>query len=296
MLMKQLIKKLAIIALSGFTAVALASEKSFVWKVSHSESGDGRIMYLGGTVHVLGADDYPLPAVFDKAYASSEELIFEMDLGEQQTANFQQAMMKKMFYPAGTTLASEVDQKTLNELKKYCDLNRFPLAQFLQMKPGMVSITISMNELMKLGMNQQGVDSFYYAKAKQDGKSIIGLETIAEQIDFLATMGSENPSKLILQTLDEASEIETLFPIIKQAWRKGDAKQLDQLMVESMQKDYPGVYKSLLVERNNNWMPKLEQELKDKDVEFVLVGAAHLVGKDGLLTQLKNKGYTVETY
>jgi uncharacterized protein len=54
------------------------------------------------------------------------------------------------------------------------------------------------------------------------------------------------------------------------------------------------LYQRLLVERNKNWLPKLEALFARKGAAFVVVGAAHLVGPDGLVAMLKAKGYTVE--
>ena len=54
------------------------------------------------------------------------------------------------------------------------------------------------------------------------------------------------------------------------------------------------MYQRLLVERNRNWMPKLESFFDRRGHTFVVVGAAHLVGPDGLLVMLKSKGYQIE--
>jgi uncharacterized protein YbaP (TraB family) len=61
-----------------------------------------------------------------------------------------------------------------------------------------------------------------------------------------------------------------------------------------MNKEFPELYQSLLVQRNNNWMPKIDQYLSDKQVEFIIVGSLHLHGAEGLLKKLKDKGYLLE--
>jgi hypothetical protein len=60
-----------------------------------------------------------------------------------------------------------------------------------------------------------------------------------------------------------------------------------------MQQDFPEVYQTLLVERNEAWMPQLEAMFASKEVEFVLVGALHLAGKDGVLAKLGARGYRI---
>jgi uncharacterized protein YbaP (TraB family) len=57
--------------------------------------------------------------------------------------------------------------------------------------------------------------------------------------------------------------------------------------------DSPELYQRLLVERNHNWIPRVERCLKEKSACFVVVGAAHLVGPDGLPTLLAKLGYKV---
>ncbi len=54
------------------------------------------------------------------------------------------------------------------------------------------------------------------------------------------------------------------------------------------------MYQRLLVERNKNWMPKIEALFTRRGRALVVVGAAHLVGPDGLLAMLRSKGYIVE--
>ena len=288
--MKHLMVASLLFVLIGLPSISVAG--GFVWAVKSPQHNTDPL-YLGGTIHVLSADDYPLPKVFDKAYTASSSLIFEMDLGLQNTPAFQQSMAQILFYKDGQRLDQVLGNKAWAKFVSWCESNQIPANQFLGMKPGLAAITISMTELIKLGVTQEGVDSYYYQKAVADKKHFLGLETVEEQLGFLASMGGSHPDQLISQTLDEVNEIATLFPKVKQAWREGDASGLNALMVVSMQQDYPEVYQSLLVDRNQAWLPKIEKEINDKGSEFVLVGAAHLVGKDGLLAQLRAKGYTV---
>ena len=279
-----------LLLLLGLPKISLA--EGFVWVVESPQKNTDSV-YLAGTIHLLSADDYPLPKVFDKAYSASNSLIFEMDLGLQTTPAFQQLMAQVLFYKEGQRLDKVLGDKVWAKFVSWCESNQLPVEPFLTMKPGLVAITISMTEMIKLGMTQEGVDSYFYQKALVDKKPLLGLETAEEQLGFLASMGGGRPDQLISQTLDESDEISMLLPKIKQAWREGDASGLNTVMVLNMRQDYPDIYQSLLVDRNQAWLPKIEKEINDKGSEFILVGAAHLVGKDGLLAQLKAKGYTV---
>jgi uncharacterized protein YbaP (TraB family) len=56
--------------------------------------------------------------------------------------------------------------------------------------------------------------------------------------------------------------------------------------------DAPEVYETLLAGRNRRWMPKVESCIQTSRC-FVVVGAAHLLGSDGLIALLKARGYSV---
>jgi uncharacterized protein YbaP (TraB family) len=55
----------------------------------------------------------------------------------------------------------------------------------------------------------------------------------------------------------------------------------------------PQLRAQLLVARNRKWLPQIETMLKSGKVHFVTVGAAHLVGRDGVVEMLRAKGYKV---
>ncbi len=74
------------------------------------------------------------------------------------------------------------------------------------------------------------------------------------------------------------------------AWKAGDAPTVERIVLQELRKE-PGMYQRLLVDRNKDWLPKIEALFARKGRTFVVVGAAHLVGSDGLLAMLKAKGY-----
>ena len=78
-----------------------------------------------------------------------------------------------------------------------------------------------------------------------------------------------------------------------EAWKTGNAAKIEPLLLEIM-KQYPGIYKKFLTDRNRVWLPKIEELLRGEKIVFVVVGMAHLVGKDGVVESLKKKGFRVE--
>ena len=80
------------------------------------------------------------------------------------------------------------------------------------------------------------------------------------------------------------------------AWRNGDVERLGALAIDEVRTETPVTYRIINVERNDAWVPQLQQMLdgaKQGDT-MVVVGAMHLLGSDGVVDKLRAKGYKVE--
>lgn len=265
---------------------------SSVWKVSKN----GTELYLGGTCHILRSSDFPLPDEFDRAYAGSDLLVFETDIGEMNMPEVQQKLLSKMVYADGTGLKDHLSAEVYESLTRFCDSIGFPLSSLNSFKPEMVMLTLELMDLQMLGISEEGVDMYFYRQNQQDKKKVLQLETIDQQIDIITSMGAGDEDDYVRHSLEELSRTEKIMGQIIDHWKRGDGQDLYHLFVEPMKRDYPEIYETLLVARNEAWLPKIEEFAKTPEKEFVLVGFAHLVGEDGLIEQLKNLGYKVEKF
>jgi hypothetical protein len=157
-------------------------------------------------------------------------------------------------------------------------------------------LTLMMAELQRLGMADSGVDLFFNRKAIADRKSLGQLETVEKQLEVLENMAKGREDELILSTLSDLKQLSTLMTDLKTAWRTGNINKLDEIGVTPMRKDFPALYQSVLVERNNSWLPQIEAFLKTPETELILVGSLHLAGQDGLLAKLQRLGYKIEPF
>jgi len=267
-----------------------ASAESSVWKAQK----DNSIIYLGGTCHILRETDYPLPPEFDKAYKASEVVVFETDIGKLQDPSAQQRLLAKALYADGSTVDKHLSARTYAELSAYCESKGIPLKALSQFKPSLLMATLTVLEFMKLGVTQQGVDMFFYGLANKDKKVVERLETVDEQIDYLVSMADGNEDEFVSYSIKDMETIRQQFKILADAWRKGDAEKLDELMVAELKTQQPKLYKKLITDRNRNWLPLIDAYRKTHGTKFVLVGVGHLVGPDGIIEALKKKGYKVD--
>lgn len=284
--MKRILVTFLVQLITGSVAIADSS----VWKVQSDDS----VLYLGGTCHVLREIDYPLPEEFQKAYDASVTLVFETDIKALSDPNTQQILISKGMLSDGQTLEHVLSPKVYQALSTYCDQVGLPATSLGRFKPSMVMLTLMAVEFQKIGVTQNGVDLHFFQKAVTDEKTTLGLEPVEQHINMVLTMGEGDEDGFVMHTLEDLKGAGQIIEGLIKAWRGGDENTMNKMLVEDLKKEYPTLYQSLLVDRNLDWLPKIEQYLESEDVELILVGAAHLAGQDGILESLRDRGYEVE--
>jgi uncharacterized protein len=261
-----------------------------VWKISDADS----TVYLAGSIHLLREKDLPLPAVFERAYAEAEELVFEIDMATMSAPDSAQKMRALGSLPAGEELGDKVSGATMERLGEYLKKRGMPRGVFDTFTPGMVYLTIGALEVARSGAKPDlGLEMVYFGKSVRDGKPSSGLETVAFQMSRFNEFGTEFIEELITESIAEADESPEVFDAIVAAWRSGDEEALGDLILEQTG-PHSRLHEILLVDRNRNWIPGIEKHLAtNRDVMF-LVGAGHLVGEDSVVDLLREKGYEVK--
>lgn len=280
--------KWAILAL-GLTLSGLAQAAS-VWKVTDGDN----TLFLGGTLHILSPQDYPLPDAYQQAYSQADSLVFETDIAALDSAEFTQQSLALLTYQGKGSLADDISPATLKALDEYLAARGLDSKQFMDFKPALVGITLSMIEFKRMGLTSQGVDNYFYALGEKDGKNLAWFETPKQQLEFIANMGAGEEDAYLQYTMQDINDMSSEIETMKNDWLTGDMDALYDLAMDDLAKQYPKVYDELLTERNHAWLPKITQLMTTPEIEFVLVGTMHMAGEDGVLALLKAKGYIIE--
>ncbi|MCL1928788.1 MAG: TraB/GumN family protein [Treponema sp.] len=262
---------------------------SSVWKVSK----DGNTLFLGGSIHILREADFPLPAGYDSAFSQSAILVLETDVEKMAEPEIVQYLMSRMILSGNTTLQSILDPDIYKMLEKECSKYGLSLNTFSKLKPSMVITILSMVQIQKYGFTQQGIDMYYLDMAKKENKPVHFLETVQTQIDALAGMGEGYENDYVRYSLNDMENTETEIEVLLAEWKNGNPSKSEAILSE-MEEEWPLIYKTLVGDRNNAWIPQIKKFLASGQVYFVIAGLLHLHGKDGLLRQLKDSGCTIE--
>lgn len=267
-----------------------AQEKSFLWKV---QSKQGAI-YVLGSIHYLKRENYPLRKSIQDAFENCRTLVFEIDLSSAPPERAQQLMLEKARYRDGTLLQQHITSQTYKLAERRAQELGIDISQMSPFKPWFVALSLLSLKLQKMGFDPNyGLDRFLADQAKRGDKIIRGLESLEFQFGLLDQLSSSEQDSMLRQTLDELDLLDKSLDQLVESWLTGNARAVEDLLLASM-KEYPAVYRKVVIDRNRRWLPDLIKMLEQGEKALVVVGAAHLVGQDGLIELLKQRGYTVE--
>lgn len=286
-------RALAAIVLFVLVSTPVLAQKAgsqFMWKV---EGPGGSSAYLLGSLHVLTADSYPLHATINKAFAESKTLVEEVDIDEMSDPTFMMAALSKAMLTDGRTLDQVIAPELFAEVKACAEKAGLPMMALQRMKPWLVAIALMAPTLQAAGFKPElGIDRHFFDRAKDSGMKRQALETMAFQLDQFDTLPPKLQEALLKSTIDDLDTQVSGVRDMAQAWTFGNVAAIEKLTLASLQ-EAPELYQRLLVDRNLNWIPHVEACIKNNSGCFIVVGAAHLVGPDGLPALLTKKGYKV---
>ncbi len=270
-------------------ASATPIRKALFWKVSSADN----TAYLLGSVHLGSKEMYPLPKELEDAFEKSSALIVEVDINHVDQAKMQGFVMANGMYTGDDTLWDHISKDNRKRLEAFCEKFGLPAAAMAKMKPWMASMMVATLPMMRNGMEAGlGIDKYFLDKAEKSRKRIVELESAEWQLKLLSSITDQMldqylESMIVQDSLAEAKKLQ-------EAWMSGDPVRVDKLVRESMAKSPESLNKAMLGDRNPHMADIAEQFLKGKEQGFLVAGAAHMVGKDGVVELLRQRGYKVE--
>ncbi|MFM5557685.1 TraB/GumN family protein [Aeromonas rivipollensis] len=247
--------------------------------------------WLLGSIHAGKPSLYPLPDPVERAWQQSRALVMEVDMTHISQAQWQE-MGAITRLVDGKTLKDHLPMDLYRRTLTAAGQNGLTEAMLAPLRPWFAAITLTQAALERTGYRGEfGVDQHFAKRANDGGKPIVGLETLLEQLGYLASVG-DNQTLMLESTLDELPELEKGFAEVMAAWQNGDQATLINLLKEEMAppKLQAWLEQTLLAERNRNWVkkwPGLPNE------SFIVVGALHLYGEQGLLALLEQQGWRI---
>ena len=281
---------LLLAAVFALVGESRAQEKSFLWQL---QSGKGNI-YILGSIHFLKRENYPLNPTIEKAFDSTKKLVLEIDLKSADSGTVQRLTLEKGLHRDGKTLQENISAETYSLAAKRAQELGIDIGALSPLKPWVVALTMTSLQLQRLGFDpNSGVDRYLAGRATKAGKPMAGLETAAFQIGLMDQLSASDQESMLRHSLKEMDLLDKGLDQIVRSWAAGDVPALEDLLLNAM-REYPAVHQKIIVDRNRRWLPEIERMIEQGESTLVVVGAAHLVGKEGVIELLKARGYTLE--
>ena len=252
--------------------------------------GKHNTVYLLGSIHVLRQTDYPLAAPVLEAYANAKSLLMEVNLEEINLEQVQSEMLGSAMLPEGKTLPDVLGNQRYARASALAREVGVDLSNFDQFAPWFAAEAISQLQLAQLGFQPEaGVEMYFLQRARTDGKSVAGLETVHDQISLFQNMSMDTQAEYLLSSLEQAKDLPAQVDSMVSAWKRGDSQWFVKQMQSELGRD-PILYQAVLGSRNRKWLPKIEALLNDDKNYLVIVGTGHLVGSGSVIDLLKKDG------
>lgn len=284
--MKKLL--LSLVATGLLSTLASAQDNSLLYEVTGN--GLAQPSYLYGTFHLVCPNDLVLSEATKKAVADAQQMYLELDMDDPA---MMQGMMKAMMMTDGKTVKDYLSADDYGILENYFrDKLKMNPAQTSRMTP--LALT-SMLYMSLLPCQMASYDLTFAQMASKDKKEILGLESLDAQLAALNKIPVEDQLKGLVDTAKKPDEAKAEFTKFIETYKSQDLDKLLTLMKSSQYSgsDFSKYEDSLLGARNRNWIPVIEKAAKEKPTFFAF-GAGHLVGDQGVIKLLRNKGYSVK--
>ena len=276
--------------LAGFPAFAAENGHPLsMWQID----GASNSIYLLGSIHMLREKDHPIPSAIYDAYSQAEALIMEIDMDDIDPVADQALATDLGLIQDGRALPDLMGPDLYAEAEALAEALQIPLRLLEKSEPWYAAINVEMMMLMRIGFNPMHGIEFHLAEiARRDNKEIFGLETTRQQLEILDTLSLPTQRDLLIQTLSDSAELSEVMDDMVDAWRYGDIEFLEKSLLADMQ-EFDELHQAIVVNRNRNWVVRIEDLLREKDDYLIIVGALHLIGDQGVPNLLSQRGFDV---
>lgn len=251
-------------------------------------AADGTVEgWMIGTIHALPeATRWRTPAI-EAAIGEADLLIVEVAALDNRKA------LAATFAELGTTpglppLDQRLPEGLASPLADLLARGDLPAARFADTETWAAAIMLA--QVGAPGDPAHGVDRALLADFS--GREVRELEGARGQLAIFDRLPEERQRAMLAAVVGEASRTRTDPARLQRAWIAGDTAMLEQATREGFLAD-PALREALLSARNRRWAAALVPALEAGPRPLVAVGAAHLVGADGLVSLLAAEGYTL---
>ncbi|HEX4198058.1 MAG TPA: TraB/GumN family protein [Caulobacteraceae bacterium] len=279
--------------LAGLLAACLAAAASAqppIWVVH----GPQATVVLFGSVHILPPGLDWEPAKLKQALAGASDLWFELPLDDASSLTATRLAAEQGLQRPGESLSAQLSPASREHLAKVAQSCGVSVAGLDRLRPWLAEITLSLAVYRQAGAVQEDGVERQIASLVPLTVPRRAFETAEQQIGFLSNAPLSDQIASLEETLGELDEGPASYERVVTVWMAGDAPGIVHEALDPMIKSAPGVYRSLVIDRNRRWVEAIRKRLQGKGEAVMVVGVGHLVGPDSVPALLRAEGVSVD--
>lgn len=249
---------------------------------------DGTVKgWLFGTIHALPEGTRWRSAAIGQIAQIADSLVVEVADLENAAA------LASVFSDLGTTpglppLAERVPDAQRQRLAELA--NAAGLGQARQQRTESWAAALMLAQVSADGDSANGVDRALIRDFT--GRPVHELEGARMQLAIFDALPEDAQRALLIAVIEASKPGRNKAERLRSAWLTGDLAVIEAASQQGMMAD-TRLRKALMIERNRRWLARIEAELQPPTRPLIAVGAAHLVGPQGLIFLLEERGYGV---
>ncbi len=270
-----------------------------------TKEGSTNKIYLIGSIHFAQISKIEFPKYVIDAYTNSPYLACEFNILKFLREVDQTELTKDYYYTEPDSLDKHVSKETYDKIVKYFKDNlNIGEEQVKKYSLAFIEDYLTQTILGKTEIgNSEGVDQYFLEKAEKDGKTILEVESYELQAEMEKNFPDKYYEITIREFLNDPDKSVQELKELYAAWCGGDEKEIEKVAIEEADESkytaeeieiFKKVDKAMLDDRNIGMVNKFKEYFNDNKKVLYMVGAAHLVGENGIANLLKQDGYTVK--
>lgn len=264
-----------------------------IWKVTDFDS----TLYLFGSMHLLPEDANWLRDDLRDVVRDVGTVFFEVDTSETGRADATIISARLGLRQDGLRLADSLDNYQMKLLEAVAHNGQISIASLDSMKPWLASEYLTLTAAEQAGLSGDiSADEALKSMARRQQKNVIYLESVEDQIRAVSDLPQSLQLEILTETMEQFDDLGAQLKRLSIGWSVGQTDFMKQQMIDPLRQDAGEMYRSVLVNRNKKWAEILVPHMEGSGKSLVVVGVAHLLGEESLLTEFEKAGYQVERH
>lgn len=289
-------KLFILLLLAPFATVA---HGQLLWRVTGGNCY--KPSYLFGTIHMQSSNFIDSVPGLSDVITSVDAIYGEVVQDEMMSKSVVSKVLKESLAPADSTidrLLTPQEYKMVDDVVKNYMMGLIGLDRLSKLKPMAIVMQLEAMQVAKHFPNFKslaggGIDMAVQSRGSELGKYVGGFETIEQQLAIAYGSTLQEQAHALVEMCAKDKEFADNNRRLSALYHSQDLKALEQFLLDPSTGMSAESMERLSYSRNRKWMDKIVATLPVQSM-LIVVGAAHLVGDQGLIELLRSRGYVVE--